>query len=185
MKYSERLFRIMSIMDEQACIRKVLSGDVEAFRDLVDRYQTGLIIHCENLLKDRQDGEDIAQEAFIKAYAHLPKFSQDKARFSTWLYQIATNLCIDLLRKNKRKVHIKDIEARLEAVEPAHSIEEDIERIRKAVAELEPPKYAAIIKAYFWEGKSYQDIAATYHTSTNTVGTWISRAKLQLKEKLS
>ncbi len=97
------------MMNEKDCIAHILSGDTEAYRELVDRYQTGLIIHCENILKNRQEGEDIAQDAFIKAYKNLKNFSANKASFSTWLYRIATNLCIDTLRRNKRKVHVNDI----------------------------------------------------------------------------
>lgn len=173
------------MMDEQQHIARILDGDTEAYRGLVERYQTGLIIHCENILKDRQDGEDIAQEAFIKAFNKLAEFSHTKARFSTWLYRIATNMCIDVLRKNKRKVHIKDIEQKLESIEPDYIKEEEIAQLRQAIESLEPPKYAEVIKAYFWEGKSYDDIANHFNTSTNTIGTWISRAKLQLKEQLS
>ncbi len=176
--------RIMSMMDEKDCIAKVISGDTEAYRQLVDRYQTGLIIHCENILNDRDEGEDVAQEAFIKAYQNLKNFSVDKANFSTWLYRIATNLCIDLLRKNKRKVHVRDIERHLEQILPDHIEQEEINYIRTLINELEPPKYAEIIKAYFWEGKSYQELAEIYGTTTGTIGTWMSRAKLQLKEKL-
>ena len=173
------------MMDEKECIKNIVAGDREAYRELVERYQAGLIIHCENILKNRQEGEDIAQEAFIKAYENLRTFSEGKGRFSTWLYRIATNLCIDLLRKNKRKVDLKNIEDHLESVLPRHIEEEEVEQLRKAIETLEPPKYAAIIKAYFWEGKSYEELATTYETSTNTIGTWMSRAKLQLKGKLS
>ena len=172
-------------MDEKEHIAQVRAGNTDAYRVLVERYQTGLIIHCENILKNRQEGEDVAQEAFIKAYRNLADFSEGKGRFSTWLYRIATNLCIDTLRKNKRRVHVKDIESHLEAVLPRHIENEEVEQLRAAIETLEPPKYAEIIRAYFWEGKSYQEIAAHYQTSTNTVGTWISRAKSQLKEKLS
>ena len=172
-------------MTEKITIDRILQGDVNAYRELFDRYQTGLIIHCENILKDRQDGEDIAQEAFVKAYLSLDKFSQEKAKFSTWLYRIATNLCIDSLRKNKRFVKTQAIEDWADEVDPAHLAEDEIRHIRELVEALEPPKYAAIIKAYFWEGKSYQEIARQFETSTNTVGTWISRAKMQLKEELS
>ncbi len=172
------------MMDEQRYINRILKGDADAYRHLVERYQTGLIIHCENILKDRQDGEDIAQESFIKAYRNLHKFSNEKANFSTWLYRIATNLCIDLLRKNKKQVIVKDVEAFLEVTNPQHIKEDEIHRLRQLIEELEPPKYAEVIKAYFWEGKSYQEIASIYKTSTNTIGTWMSRAKQQLKENL-
>jgi len=176
----------MNMMNKETrIIEQIKNGDPEAYRELVERYQTGLIIHCENILKDRQDGEDIAQEAFVKAYVNLKKFSQDKAQFSTWLYRIATNLCIDHLRKHKRSVKIADIELLAQVVDPASLPEDEIAQIRDLVETLEPPKYADIIKAYFWEGKSYQEIASTYDTSTNTIGTWISRAKQQLKEKLA
>lgn len=175
----------MDMMDENKCIANILKGDANQYRILVERYQTGLIIHCENMLKDRQDGEDIAQEAFVKAYKNLANFTQDKARFSTWLYRIATNLCIDHLRKNKKKFALENVENYMESVEPEGLDQDEIIAIRRAVEELEPPQYAETIRAYFWEGKSYKEIASRYNTSTGTVGTWISRAKAQLKEKLA
>jgi len=175
----------MSIVKEKRIIARVLSGETDAFRELVERYQTGLIIHCENILNDRQDGEDMAQEAFIKAFNNLNTFSSDKARFSTWLYRIASNLCVDFLRKNKKAVNVEDIEQYTQAIDPASLEMDEVEKVRTLVEQLEPPKYAEVIKAYFWEGKSYQEIAATFDTTTNTVGSWINRAKSQLREKLS
>ncbi len=175
----------MDMMDENKCISQILAGDVDQYRMLVERYQTGLIIHCENIVKDRQDGEDIAQEAFVKAYKNLRSFAGDKARFSTWLYRIATNLCIDHLRKNKKRFTVENVENYMESVQPVGLEQDEIIAIRRAVEELEPPQYAEIIRAYFWEGKSYKEIARHYNTSTGTVGTWISRAKSQLKEKLA
>lgn len=136
-------------MKEKDCIAQILSGDTEQYRELVERYQTGLIIHCENILKDRQEGEDVAQEAFIKAYRSLPGFDTEKASFSTWLYRIATNLCIDTLRKNKRKVHVKDIEFHLETMLPKHIEQEEIEHIRKLVAELDPPQICRNYQSLF------------------------------------
>jgi RNA polymerase sigma-70 factor (ECF subfamily) len=174
----------MNMIDEQQYIDRILNGDTEAYRHLVERYQTGLIIHCENILKDRQDGEDIAQDAFLKAYSSLGNFTKDKAQFSTWLYRIATNLCIDQLRRKRRQVKVEDIEALLEATSPQYLEQDEIRQMRQLVETLEPPKYAKIITAYFWEGKSYKEIADLYETSTNTIGTWMSRAKQQLKEKL-
>ena len=172
-------------MQEKTIIQKILAGDSESYRLLVERYQTGLIIHCENIMKDRADGEDIAQDAFIKAFRSLGRFSDEKAQFSTWLYHIATNLCIDQLRKSKKRVSIKNIEPYLESVQPAYEEVEERDFLQKMIETLEPPKYAALIKAYFWEGKSYSELAKEYDTTTGTIGTWMSRAKLQLKGKLS
>lgn len=174
----------MRVMDEETIIEHIIEGETDAYRLLIERYQTGLIIHCENIMKNREDGEDIAQEAFIKAFDSLKSFSTSKARFSTWLYRIATNLCIDMLRKHRHKIHIKDIEAFVETTEPSFMEDEEKALLQKVINELEPPKYGALIRSYFWEGKSYQELAVEYHTSTNTVGTWMRRAKAQLREKL-
>lgn len=171
--------------EEQSYIEQVLTGDAKAYRHLVERYQTGLIIHCENILKNRQDAEDAAQEAFIKTYGDLTRFKGDRARFSTWLYKVASNLCIDMLRKNKRKVDIENIELYMETNVPQYMENEESDRLRKMVDDLDPPKYADIIKGYFWEGKSYQALAREHQTTTGTIGTWLTRAKAQLKEKLS
>lgn len=160
-------------------------ADADRYEELVTRYHVGLIIHCDNLVKDRDAAEDIAQEAFIKAYLDLDKFDPQKAQFSTWLYRIATNLAIDYLRKQKRRVSVEDIEAIAEATLPAHIEEEQKQEIRKAVLNLVPPEYRKVIEAYYWDGKTYQQIADEMHAELNTVRTWIRRAKLQLKEKLS
>lgn len=171
--------------DEEDIIIAITKGDSELYRELVDRYKTGLIIHCEHVVKDRDQAEDIAQETFIKAYYQLSKFDAKKARFSTWLYKIATNKALDYLRKNKRQVNVIEIEQCASETMPAYLDEDEKEAIRDAIATLEPPKYGEVIKAYFWEGKSYFDIAKQYNTTANTVGTWIHRAKVQLKEKLA
>lgn len=170
---------------ENDIIQSVISGDQEQYRTLVERYQTGLIIHCENLVKDRADGEDIAQEAFIKAYQSLEDFDANKAQFSTWLYKIATNKAIDHLRKKKRTVHVEHIEELADTTMPVDLSEDEIMELRQAVDKLEPPVYSQVIKAYFWEGKSYQVIAQELDVTTNTVGTWIRRAKTQLKEVIA
>ncbi|MEO5950018.1 MAG: RNA polymerase sigma factor [Candidatus Saccharimonadales bacterium] len=172
-------------MKEKLIITRVLEGETDSYRELVERYQTGLIIHCENILNDRQDGEDMAQEAFIKAFKSLKTFSSEKARFSTWLYRIASNLCVDFLRKNKKVFNVEDIERYTQAIDPAYIEMDEIEKVRMLVEQLEPPKYAEVIKAYFWEGKSYQEIAAIFNTTTNTIGSWINRAKSQLRKELS
>lgn len=170
-------------MNETTHIQQVLAGDSSAFRPLVERYQTGLIIHCENLLKDRALGEDIAQESFLKAYQMLDSFDTEKARFSTWLYKIATNKCIDELRKQKKKLPLNNSDE-ISSESTSVLYDDEIELLRKAVEVLEPPEYSKAIKAYYWEGKTYEQIAHELGTNSKTIGVWLHRAKAQLKEAL-
>ena len=109
--------RIHCMEQENTIITAILAG-ADEYEKLIRRYHIGLIIHCEHLVGDRDDAEDIAQEAFIKAYSQLAHFKPHKARFSTWLYKIATNLAIDFLRKHKRRVRVDDIEVIAEVTMP-------------------------------------------------------------------
>lgn len=172
-------------MNESKLIETIRSGDIESYSQLVTRYQTGLIIYCENLLHSRPDAEDIAQESFLVAYQKIQDFDDTKGRFSTWLYRIAANKCIDQLRRTNRITHPEEIEtiADIPILENKLAFDE-IEQIRAAVAALEPPKFARIIRAYYWEGKSYQVLADEFETSTGTIGTWMKRAKTQLRKEL-
>lgn len=79
-------------------IKQVLKGDQNAFADIVSLYQHKLYQICYRMLGNKQEAEDIAQEAFVRAYINLHTFDP-KRKFSTWLYRIATNLCIDRIRK--------------------------------------------------------------------------------------
>lgn len=166
-------------------INEVLAGDTQAYKYLVERYQTGLIIYCERMVGSREEAEDIAQETFIKAYEKLADFKPEKARFSTWIYRIAANKAIDYLRKTKRKVDVENIEEMADSASDSDLEPDEIEAIRSAVDSLEPPVISKVIKAYYWQGKSYKTIAAELDIPLNTVGTWMRRGKLQLKEQLS
>ncbi|HSX31239.1 MAG TPA: sigma-70 family RNA polymerase sigma factor [Candidatus Saccharimonadales bacterium] len=170
--------------NEDEIIQEIING-ADYYEELVHLYHVGLIIHCEQLVGDRDDAEDIAQEAFIKAYQKLAKFNPKKARFSTWLYKIATNLAVDFLRAHKRRIVVEDIELVAEATMPAHIEEDEKRELIEQVAQLQPPEFRRVIEAYFWEGKSYQEIADAERIPLNTVRSRLRRAKLQLKERLS
>jgi len=172
-------------MDENALIRSVIDGDSNSYEQLVNRYHIGLIIHCERLVGDRQTAEDLAQEAFIKAYDHLQKFDPGKSRFSTWLYKIATNKAIDYLRSHNHSVPTDDVESIVDMATPDYATEDDHRLVRDAVAALQPPTHRQVVEAYYWKGLSYQEIADAQHIPINTVRTWLRRAKQQLRSALS
>lgn len=172
-------------MDETIIIKQIQKGHVDEYRQLVERYHIGLIIHCERLLGNRDDAEDIAQEAFIRAFNHLTHFQPDRARFSTWLYKIATNAAIDFLRTHRREATVENIDALAEATMPTVLQDETKREVRQAVKLLTPPQHRRVVEAYYWEGKSYQQIADDLDVPINTIRTWLRRAKAQLKEQLS
>ncbi len=171
-------------MDESKVIAAVRSGQIDQFAQLVERYHIGLVIYCERMLGDRDDAEDVAQSAFIKAYQQLPHFNAERARFSTWLYRIATNLAIDYLRQHKRVQPHDNIET-LEPTTPDALQAEMLREVRSAVLALMPPEQRRVIEAFYWEGKSCQAIAEELNVPLNTVKSWLRRAKAQLRRKLS
>ncbi len=173
----------MKVMHEEKLIALIKNGETQAYSALVNRYQTGLIIHCDNIVKDRDLAEDIAQEAFVRAYQALKSYNETKGAFSTWLYQIATNLAKDQLRRSHKKIDLAEIDMIPQEL-PVLTQSEKRE-IRDTVHALQPPEYARVIEAYFWEGKRYQTIAAELSVPVSTVGTWIKRAKAQLRKELS
>lgn len=171
-------------MNEETQIAAVLAGDTDAYQPLVDRYQVGLIIHCERIVHTREAAEDVAQEAFLKAYLQLSHYDAAQSRFSTWLYRIATNKAIDYLRAHKRSISDPNIEELAGDVTLDYDDFVQTQTVRDAVARLKPPSHRKAIEAYYWQGKSYKQIASELNVPLNTLRTWLRRAKEQLRGEL-
>ncbi len=87
-------------------VDRIQSGDQDAFKDLVEKYQRKVYSICYGMLKDSESSMDVSQEVFIKVYRYIGKFNRDSS-FYTWLYRITVNMCIDHIRKNSR---VKQVE---------------------------------------------------------------------------
>jgi RNA polymerase sigma-70 factor (ECF subfamily) len=173
----------MEAMKEIQLVKLAADGEADAYCTLVERYQAGVIIHCERLVADRSVAEDIAQDAFVKAYYSLNRYDAAKGTFSTWLYAIATNLVKDYFRQSRPHVDIDGIAETMSAPQQLSASEK--REVHTAVANLEPPEYARVIRAYYWEGRCYEDIANELRVPVSTIGTWLNRAKVQLRKELS
>jgi len=173
----------MEVMNETQLIQLAKNGESDAYCTLVERYQAGVIIHCERFVQDRHTAEDLAQDAFVKAYYSLNKYDKTKGAFSTWLYAVATNLAKDYIRKHRTHINLDDIAEIPTASERLSASEK--QEIRTAVLALQPPEYAKAVQAYYWQGKRYDEIANELHVPTSTIGTWLERAKVQLRKELS
>src|SRR5436190_9591361 len=94
---------------ETEIITKAIGGDQQAFRRLVEKHQRFVYTVCFRMIGNRADTEDITQETFVRLWKHLSRY-RPGIRLTTWLYSIATNLCLDHLRSSKHKSSMKTIE---------------------------------------------------------------------------
>ncbi|MCX7056066.1 MAG: RNA polymerase sigma factor RpoE [Pseudomonadota bacterium] len=178
-----------------ALVERVQRGERAAFDVLVLRYQQKVLKLIMRYVRDAMEAEDVAQEAFIKAYRALPSFRGDSA-FYTWLYRIAINTAKNTLVANKRRpidynLDLQDPEqytlhARLTDGEtPEHLVltEEIRQTVNGAMAELPEDLRAAIVLREI-DGLSYEEIAASMDCPVGTVRSRIFRAREAIDRKL-
>ena len=183
-------------MDERNIIEQVLAGDNEAFGVLVERYQTKVYNLALRITGNEDDAADMAQEAFLRAWRSLKAF-QFESSFSTWLFRLTHNVCIDHLRAKQRKPSVsltmQDDES-LESVqldlpdpgpdpEQALLLSEDRSLLVQALMEL-PTDHREILTMRAINDMSYQQIAQVLHLQEGTVKSRLSRARAQLRKKL-
>ncbi|MTI48569.1 sigma-70 family RNA polymerase sigma factor [Sporosalibacterium faouarense] len=179
--------------NERKLIKKCAKGDLDAFEDLISKYEKKAYNIALKILKNPEDAMDISQEAFIKVYKSIKKF-KFQSSFSTWLYRIVTNTCMDFLRKNKLQVYsldnpIKtdDGEIEREVKDNSNSTEEMYEKkmtkelVHQSIDKLDEIHRVAIILRDI-EGFSYQEISEILGCTMGTVKSRISRARSSLKE---
>ncbi|MDD2422321.1 MAG: sigma-70 family RNA polymerase sigma factor [Heliobacteriaceae bacterium] len=176
---------------EADLLRRCREGDHLAFATLLDRYQTPVYNLAWRILQDPEEAKDATQEIFIRVYRALPGY-RFEARFTTWLYRIATNYCLDLCRshrRNPRPVMWEQAEKPLGPTsgqgDPAVIFERQRlqETVQQAIREL-PPKYRAVITLNFLEGFTAREIAGIMGGSVRTAETRIYRAKTLLRHRL-
>ena len=166
---------------ETELIAHILDGDHDAYRVLVNRHKDGLYRHCFYITHDEDVAEDIAQDTLIRAYAHLKKYDAERANFKTWLFVIATRLCLSELRRQK-PLPLLEEDYVLSTYATPEQIAENRE-LYEAVLRLKP-RYRTVVTLHYWHDYSYQQIADAMNAPIGSVRGWLSRAKQQLKEAL-
>ena len=182
-------------MTDQELAARARAGDQDAFEQLVLDNQNKVYSLAVRLVGDREEAADLAQEAFLKAWQSLSSF-QGESSFSTWLYRLTTNLCIDHLRRQKRRqetapaVSLDDEEAgwaepadweqdphrRLEASERGRALARGLEQL--------PEHQRRPLMLRELSGLSYQEIAQALDLDLGTVKSRIARARLALRKIL-
>lgn len=183
-QFSEKALKDFVLID--AAIQE---GDQQAYAQLMERYRNSVYYMLLKMVKNSDDAEDLTIEAFSKAFKNLAKFKKDYT-FSTWLFRIATNNCIDFIRKKRLEtlsihssytndegspipIDIKD--RQLDPQEQAIK-EQKIELVR-AFVDMLPPKYRRLVELRYFKEYSYDEIAKELDAPLGTVKAQLHRAR--------
>ena len=171
---------------DAALIHTILKGNGERYDDIVERYQTGLYRTAYYYTQNVEDARDLTQDIFIKAYNNLAGFKQDSA-FSTWLYRIAINHCLDWCRKKKPQyveaAYLNNLSTEDDSPEDLFLQQEIAYEVQAAVSSL-PAIYSTVLILYYFEDFSPQQIADITDTPKRTVETRLFRGRKMLRDKL-
>lgn len=171
---------------DEELIHAILKGNGELYGDIVNRYQTGLYRTAYYYTQNVEDARDLTQDILIKAYNNLAKFKQSSA-FSTWLYRIAVNHCLDWCRRKKPQYleacTMDNLCSEEDSPEDFVLQQEITSEVQTAVASL-PVIYSTVLILYYFEDFSPQQIAEITDTPKRTVETRLFRGRKMLKDKL-
>jgi RNA polymerase sigma factor (sigma-70 family) len=171
-------------IDEKKIISRILAGDEGAYALLVNQYKSYAYTIALKIVRDNEEAEEVAQDAFIKAYQHLGKFHQE-AKFSTWLYRIVFNTAISYQRKHKlKKESIEIVKYAAAAENPEKAEQEDRKRfIKKAMQKLAAADQT-VITLFYLDELNLEEIGQITGTNSNAVKVKLHRARKKLAEEL-
>lgn len=170
-------------------VHAAIDGDQAAYGELMDRYRDSIYYMMLKMVKNTDDADDLTIEAFGKAFNRLKQYSPNYA-FSTWLFKIASNNCIDFIRKKRIKVTSMDtgvttndgetiyIDARSNTLDPEETImhKQKVMHMRNLVNKLKP-RYRILVEKRYFEELSYEEISEELGLPLGTVKAQLFRAR--------
>lgn len=170
---------------ELELLQETMSGNLDAWGEIVKRYQDATYGIALGVLRNSADAEDIAQDAFIRAYQKLDLYDMSK-KFSTWLFTITANLAKNRLRRERFLTPLKDTFTLFGGEDPAEAAERDERRsqVQEALESLDE-KYRTPLVLRFYGELEYRDIAEALGVPEGTIKTRIHRGKKALKDRLT
>jgi RNA polymerase sigma factor (sigma-70 family) len=175
----------MSKLEDQHYINLVIQGERNAFAVLVDRYKDMIFSLALKMVKNREEAEEVAQDTFIKIYTSLNTFKGD-SKFSTWIYKIAYNTCLDHLKKNKKEennISIDEFSLDLvKTMDNALSALEDKERKQtiQNCLNLLPSEENFLLTLYYFDDQSLEEIGKIMDISANNAKVKLFRSRQKL-----
>ena len=180
-------------LEDAQVVRQVLRGRQEAFSLLVERYQKPIFNFIYRFYGNYELAQELTQETFLRCYQFLKSYDPER-KFSTWLYTVAKNLCIDELKKQRtaREVPLDDVLPAIDARDVEGAVDRNAQlqcisreenfKLLEALQEL-PPAARTVLLLHYFQGLSYQEIGETLGLPVSTVKIRIFRAKKILLEK--
>jgi RNA polymerase sigma-70 factor (ECF subfamily) len=167
-------------------VARVAQGDEAACRLLVDRHLTRMISLARRMLGSQADAEEVAQEVFLRVWTHASRWEPGRAQFRTWLHRVATNLCLDRLRRHTTD----DIDSipEPESDEPGPDVlleQRDLARRVDAALQALPARQRAAVTLTHYQGLTNIEAAETLEISVEAVESLLGRARRQLRETLA
>lgn len=174
---------------DYALVERAKKGDQSAYAELMERYRESLYFMMYKMVRHTDDADDLTIEAFGKAFSRLDQYSPNFA-FSTWLFKIASNNCIDFIRKKRIKVtsmetgytnddgEVLFIEAKNQTMDPEETIihGQKVQHMRMLVSKLKP-RYRELVEKRYFEELSYEEIAEELNLPIGTVKAQLFRAR--------
>ncbi|OGH65873.1 MAG: hypothetical protein A3B90_03155 [Candidatus Magasanikbacteria bacterium RIFCSPHIGHO2_02_FULL_41_13] len=180
----------MNEMSDESLAQKVQAGDMEIFGILVERFEQKMLRYARKFLFGYEDAEDAVQTVFLKAYSNIQQFDSTK-KFSSWLYRIAHNEFINVIKKKgKESVPLFEIDTLFPHLEAKQNSARDFELkelkdlMEKFLNQISP-KYREILVLYYFEQMGYTEIAEILKIPASTVGVRLKRAKVALKKLIA
>lgn len=190
--------KVLHDPSDDEIVRRVLKGEREAYRVLVERYQERLFFHALDMLRNREDAEDVVQESFVKGYLALKSF-RSQSSFYTWMYRIVSNMAIDLRRRKNRRseqtldgpgeLAINEENARetmgAPAAEPEEALlqAEQAKLFKQGLHEMSE-EHRQVLMLREVDGLSYDEIARSVGVSRGTVMSRLHYARKRLQRVL-
>jgi RNA polymerase sigma-70 factor (ECF subfamily) len=173
-------------MDDPALVEALRSGDPQAPRLLVERFQGVVFGLCYRMMNHQQDAEDVAQETFVRALRSMARFDTSRP-IRPWLLEIAANRCRTALARRSRRpilASAKSVAGRADpraAVADPDDLAGELERALSCLR----PEYRLVFVLFHEQNLMYEEIAQAISRPVGTVKTWLHRARAQLAENLS
>jgi RNA polymerase sigma-70 factor (ECF subfamily) len=162
-------------------VQRTKAGDVEAFSELVRRHEQNVYNLAYRFMRESSLAEDMAQEAFLKAFRLLKGF-RGACSFSTWMYRVTCSVCLTELNRRKRRGEVELLPNHGGEAPPVGVDWADMPELMRGCVRRLPEHYATIITMYYFKEISYDEIAHVLAIPMGTLKTWMHRARLQLRK---